>query len=231
MMFLAAISMSIPSAFHRFFGAEHGIPHEAALDTSVALVLLLTYGLYLVYQLRTHKEAFAAAGAGKKAAGHGAEWSVGRSVTTLVLASGAAAWMSEVLVGAAETTGETLGMSPTFIGLVLLAGVGGAAEIGSAIAMGRKNKMDLSVGIALGSCIQIALFVAPVLVLVGGLVGPRPLTLSFGRGEMGFLLIAALLGAMVVSEGRSNWFKGVQLLAVYAILAAVCYLVPAGAGH
>jgi Ca2+:H+ antiporter len=227
MMLLAAISVAIPSAFHRFFGAEQGIPHSSALDTSVALVLLLTYGLYLLYQLRTHKEAFAASGEAGAGAETGHAWSLPRSITTLVLASVAAAWMSEVLVGAAETTGEALGMSPTFIGLILLAGVGGAAEIGSAVAMGRKNKMDLSVGIAMGSCIQIALFVAPLLVLLGGLVGPQPFTLSFNRGEMGFLFISVLLGGTVVVEGRSNWFKGIQLLTVYAILAAVCYLIPA----
>jgi Ca2+:H+ antiporter len=229
MMLLAAISMAIPASFHRFFGAEQGIAHESVLDKSVALVLLLTYGLYLLYQLRTHKEAFSSGEGGGHEEGHG--WGLPRSLGTLVLASGAAAWMSEILVGAAETTGEALGMTPTFIGLVLLAGVGGAAEIGSAIAMGRKNKMDLSVGIALGSCIQIALFVAPALVLLGPFISPQPFNLSFNRMEMGFLFISVLLGGMVVTEGRSNWFKGVQLLAVYAILAAVCYLVPAGAGH
>ena len=132
-------------------------------------------------------------------------------------------------MGAAEETGHSLGMSPTFIGLILLASVGGAAEIGSAIAMGRKNKMDLSVGIAMGSCIQIALFVAPLLVLIGGLIGPGPFTLTFNRGEMGCLFISVLLGGLVASDGRSTWFKGVQLLAVYVMLAAVCYLVPAAA--
>lgn len=101
------------------------------------------------------------------------------------------------------------------------------AEIGSAIAMGRRNRMDLSVGIALGSCIQIALFVAPVLVLVGGLIGPEPFTLSFSRAEMGFLFVSVLLGGFVASDGRSNWFKGVQLLTAYALLALVCYLAPA----
>ncbi|HET8948387.1 MAG TPA: calcium/proton exchanger [Candidatus Polarisedimenticolia bacterium] len=235
MMLLAVISMAIPSAFHRFFGAEAGFEHSSVLDASVALVLLLTYGLYLVYQLRTHKEAFAeeshavaAGGAGTDEA-HGPRWSPARAGGTLVAASVAAAWLSEILVGAAEETGHSLGMSPTFIGLILLASVGGAAEIGSAIAMGRKNKMDLSVGIALGSCIQIALFVAPLLVLVGGLVGPVPFALTFNRGEMGFLFISVLLGGLVASDGRSTWFKGVQLLAVYVMLAAVCYLVPAAA--
>ena len=243
MMFLAVISMAIPSAFHRFFGAEQGFLHAGVLDTSVAIVLLVTYALYLVYQLRTHKESFAQAeaapgaaiGAPISAETHGAgaahekHWSLARAGGTLLGASAGAAWLSEVLVGAAEETGHALGMSPTFIGLFLLAVVGGAAEIGSAIAMARRNKMDLSVGIAFGSCIQIALFVAPVLALVGGLVGPKPFTLSFNRGEMGCLFISVLLGALVASDGRSNWFKGVQLLAVYAMLAAVCYLVPVAA--
>jgi len=227
MMFLAAISMAVPAAFHRFFAGSAAIPHEAALDKSVALVLLLTYGLYLVYQLRTHKEAFEAARGSDEGSESGHHWSRTRAIVTLLAASGAAAWMSEVLVGSAEKAGEALGMSPTFIGLVILAGVGGAAEIGSAVAMGRRNKMDMAVGIALGSCIQITLFVAPLLVLLGGLVGPQPFTLSFGQGEIGFLFLAVILGGMVASEGRSNWFKGVQLLAAYAILAAVCYLVPA----
>jgi Ca2+:H+ antiporter len=244
MMLLAVISMAIPSAFHRFFGAEQGFVHSGVLDTSVAIVLLLTYALYLVYQLRTHKESFTEAagapGGGSKAiaeggahdahnehAGHAAHWSLPRAGGTLLAASAAAAWLSEVLVGAAEATGHALGMSPTFIGLILLAAVGGAAEIGSAIVMARRDKMDLSVGIALGSCIQIALFVAPVLVLLGGLIGPQPFTLAFNRGEMGFLFISVLLGGLVAADGRSNWFKGVQLIAVYVMLAAVCYLVPA----
>jgi Ca2+:H+ antiporter len=228
MMLLAVISMAIPSGFHRFFGAEQGFPHADLLDTCVALVLLATYALYLVYQLRTHKESFAEQEkAGDQEAGHAPHWSLARAAGTLLAASAGAAWMSEILVGAAEETGHALGMSPTFIGLVLLAIVGGAAESASAIAMARKNKMDLSVGIALGSCIQIALFVAPVLVLLGGRIGPKPFPLAFGRGELGFLFVSVLLGGLVVTDGRSNWFKGVQLLATYAMLAAVCYLMPA----
>ena len=234
MMLLAVISMAIPSGFHRFFGAEQGFQHAGLLDTSVAVVLLATYALYLVYQLRTHKEAFAqedgASGAAEHAHGdaaeHGPSWSLSRAAATLAGASLGAAWLSEVLVGAAEETGHALGMSRTFIGLILLASVGGAAEIGSAIAMGRRNRMDLSIGIALGSCIQIALFVAPILVLLGGVIGPQPFVLSFSRGEMGFLFVSVLLGAMVTTDGRSNWFKGVQLLTVYALLALVCYLIP-----
>ena len=134
--------------------------------------------------------------------------------------------MSEILVGAAEGTGTALGMSQVFIGIVLLAIVGGAAESGSAIAMARKNRMDLAVGIALGSCIQIALFVAPVLVLASYFVAPSPLELSFSRPEIGSLFMAVLIGALVAGDGRSNWYKGVQLIAVYLIIALMFYFIP-----
>jgi Ca2+:H+ antiporter len=136
--------------------------------------------------------------------------------------------MSEILVGAAEGTGTALGMSQVFIGIVFLAIVGGAAESSSAIAMARRNKMDLAVGIALGSCIQIALFVAPVLVLASYFVAPQPLDLSFSRAEIGSLFMAVLIGALVAGDGRSNWYKGVQLIAVYLIVALMFYFIPTG---
>jgi Ca2+:H+ antiporter len=161
--------------------------------------------------------------------GHGSEeeqWGLPRAIGSLVVASGLAAWMSEILVGAADNTGKALGMSQVFIGIVFLAIVGGAAESGSAIAMGRKNKMDLSVGIALGSCIQIALFVAPVLVLASYFIAPQPLDLAFGRPEIGSLFIAVLIGAMVCGDGQSNWYKGIQLIAVYTIIALMFYFIP-----
>ena len=144
----------------------------------------------------------------------------------MLLASLGAAWMSEILVGAAEEAGQSLGMSQMFIGVVLLALIGGAAELGSAIAMGRANRVDLSVGIAMGSCVQIALFVAPILVLVAPLVGQPQFQLVFTQAEMWMLFGAVLLGATVATTGRSNWFKGAQLLALYLIVATVLYLLP-----
>jgi Ca2+:H+ antiporter len=117
-------------------------------------------------------------------------------------------------------------MSQVFIGIVFLAIVGGAAESGSAIAMARGNRMDLAVGIALGSCIQIALFVAPVLVLASYAWAPQPLELSFSRPEIGALFMAVLIGAQVAGNGRANWYKGVQLIAVYLIIALMFYFIP-----
>jgi Ca2+:H+ antiporter len=134
--------------------------------------------------------------------------------------------MSEILVGAAEGTGEALGLSPVFIGIVFLAIVGGAAESSSAIAMARRNKVDLTMGIALGSSIQIALFVAPVLVLASYFIAPEPLELSFNHAEIGALFMGALIGTVVAGTGRSNWYNGVQLIAVYAIVALMFYFIP-----
>jgi Ca2+:H+ antiporter len=225
MMLLAAISLTVPSAFSRLFAPDETRREEALLNIGLAVVLLAAYALYLVFMLRTHPEEFAA-DAGGDHAHHGPRWSRGRAVGGLVAASLLAAWMSEILVGAAEGTGTALGMSQTFIGIVILAVVGGAAESGSAIALARANRMDLSVGIALGSCIQIALFVAPVLVLASYLVAPRPLELSFNRAEIGSLFLAVLIGALVAGDGRSNWYKGVQLIAVYLIIALMFYFVP-----
>lgn len=228
MMFVAAVSMIVPSAFSRFVAPQGEIRQEKLLNVGIAVLLLVAYGLYLLFSLKTHRGAFASVEGGEEGHGHeGTQWSVQRAVGSLLVASVLAAWMSEILVGAAEGTGKALGMSEIFIGIVLLAVVGGAAESGSAIAMGRKNKMDLSVGIALGSCIQIALFVAPVLVLASYFIAPAPLELAFNRAEVGSLLVAVLIGALVCGDGQSNWYKGVQLVTVYAIIALMFYLIPA----
>ena len=153
-------------------------------------------------------------------------WSMPHAILGLAGASVLAAWMSEILVGVAEGTGKALGMSQIFIGIVLLAIIGGAAESGSAIAVARKDKMDLSVGIALGSSIQIALFVAPMLVFASYLIAPQRLELSFGRAEVGSLFIGVFIGTIVCGDGHSNWFKGVQLVMVYIIIATMFYFLP-----
>ncbi len=226
MMFLAAVSMTVPSAFSRVFAPNEVIRQEQLLNIGIAVVLLIAYALYILFSLKTHASSFASLEAEGDSGHHEAKWSVPRAVVSLLGASVLAAWMSEILVGAAEETGKALGMSQVFIGIVFVAVVGGAAESGSAIAMARKNKMDLSVGIALGSCIQIALFVAPLLVLASYFIAPHPLELAFSRAEIGSLLMGVLIGALVCGDGTSNWYKGVQLITVYAIIAMMFYLVP-----
>jgi Ca2+:H+ antiporter len=226
MMLLAAVSLAVPSAFSRYFAPEGGIRQEQLLNVGIVVLLLVAYGLYLIFSLKTHPGAFASVESQEAASHEEEQWGLPRTIGSLLGASVLAAWMSEILVGAAEGTGKELGMSQVFIGIVFLAIVGGAAESGSAIAMARKNKMDLSVGIALGSCIQIALFVAPVLVLASYFIAPQPLDLAFNRAEIGSLFIAVLIGAMVCGDGQSNWYKGVQLMTVYAIIALMFYFIP-----
>jgi len=230
MMLIAVISLLVPSAFSRILAPESTIRQEQLLNTGIAVVLLLAYGLYLVFSLKTHPGAFASVDSGDEAHHEGKQWSTARAVGSLIAASVLAAWMSEILVGAAEGTGKSLGMTQTFIGIVFLAIVGGAAESGSAIAVARKNKMDLSVSIALGSSIQIALFVAPVLVLLSYFIAPQPLELSFNRAETGSLFMGVLIGTLVCGDGQSNWYKGVQLVTVYTIIALMFYFIP-GTAH
>jgi Ca2+:H+ antiporter len=224
MLMLAVITLAIPAAFHRFMGAA--APSGRSVDLATALVLLTTYGCYLVYMVGTHAEFFAATAKDHGAAHDGPSWSPARAVATLVAASIGAAWMSEVLVGAAEATGHALGMGPVFLGMVLLAVIGGAAESGSAIAMGRRNKPDLALGIAMGSSIQIALFVTPLLVLLSGVIATEPLSLGFSRLEIGTLLLGTLIVATTAVDGQATWFKGVQLVAVYLIIAGSVYWMP-----
>ena len=177
MMLLAVISLAGPAAFERAFSASEHIPQVRSLNAWLAVLLLAIYVLYLVFMLRTHRDDFAAqADETEEVTEHGHAWSIGRALGTLVGASVLAAWMSEILVGAAEGAGEAMGMSQTFIGMIVVAVVGGAAESLSAIAAAGKNKLDLTMGIVYGSCIQIALFVAPVLVLASRVIAPSRCT-------------------------------------------------------
>ena len=225
MLMLAVVTLAVPAAFHRFLGAEMS-DSSRTVDLATSAVLLATYVCYLVYMVGTHPEFFAAREGDDHDGPGGPAWSSARAVGTLVAGSVGAAWMSEILVGAAEVTGHELGMSPIFLGMVLLAVIGGAAESGSAIAMGRRNKPDLAVGISMGSSIQIALFVTPVLVLLSGAIGPRPMGLAFSRLEIGALLLGTLIVVTTSGDGRATWFKGVQLLAVYLIIAGSVYWMP-----
>ncbi len=175
--------------------------------------------------IKTHPDFFRSEG--EHGEEHEGRWSISRALISLVVASVLAAFMSEILVGAAEETGQTLGMSSVFIGVIFLAIVGGAAESISAVTMASKNKMDLSLGIAQGSSIQIALFVAPVLVLLSTVVGPGQLNLTFPRPLIVALFLTVILGALVAGDGRSNWYKGVQLIIVYLIMGMMLYFMPA----
>lgn len=225
MMMIAIVSLMVPGAYHRFLANETVTPQENMLNVALSIVLLVGYVLYLVFMLRTHPDFFKSKGH-KEEEEHGKPWALSKALILLVVASVLAAFMSEILVGAAEETGKVLGMSSAFIGVIFLAIVGGAAESISAISMASKNKMDLSIGISLGSSIQIALFIAPLLVLISLFVGPAQMNLAFSRALVISIFLSILLGAIVYGDGRSNWYKGVQLLMVYVILAMMMYFLP-----
>jgi Ca2+:H+ antiporter len=226
MMMIAVISLTIPSGFHIFMADKAPAGKENILNINLAVVLLIGYVLYLFFMIRTHPDFFRSQGSGEHTEEHENRWSLTRALVTLLAASVLAAFMSEVLVGAAEETGKVLGMSEVFVGVVFLAIVGGAAESISAITMAAKNKMDLSIGILLGSSIQIALFIAPVLVILSTFVGPGQMNLTFPRPLIVVLFLTVILGAMIAGDGRSNWYKGVQLIIVYLIMAMMLYFIP-----
>src|SRR6184192_4739173 len=151
---------------------------------------------------------------------------IGLALATLAGVTILVALVSEVFVGSVQQAATAFGMSPAFVGFIIVALVGGAAEMASAFSGARKNRLDLSVGIALGSASQIALFVAPVLVLLSYVIGPAPMNLQFWPGAVVMMLIAAMTASLVTNSGRSAWFVGVLVLMVYAIFAMTLYLLP-----
>ena len=187
------------------------------LSGLIAGLLILIYVAGLYFSLRTHRDVFNPPYEQEGTWG----WSVRTSVVMLAIAGVAVGVMSEVLVGSIGAASESLGLSEFFIGAIVVAIVGNAAEHWVAVLVARKNKMDLSINIAIGSGAQVALFVAPVLVLAGFFIGPAPMPLVFNGFEIGALILAVLIANYVSHEGRSTWFEGVQLLAVYVMLAIV----------
>lgn len=223
-LMVAAISIVVPSVFDNFIPPDMHDP-EDELNIGVAVVLLITYATSLLFMLKTHPDYFSEKGkpGAEPDTGH---WSVRRALLMLFGSSVALAFMSEILVDAIAETAVMLGVSRAFIGVIVLALIGGAPESVAAVTMARKNKLDLTMGIAVGSSIQIALFIAPVLMLSSYVVAPRPLNLMVGNAGIMIVLFPVLLISMVVGDGKSNWFKGVQLLSVYALIALFCYYMP-----
>jgi Ca2+:H+ antiporter len=144
----------------------------------------------------------------------------------LAAATAAIAWMSEIMVGAIEPTAHELGLSNVFVGVFVVAIMGNAAEHATAVRAAMNDRMDLSLSIAIGSSVQVALFVAPILVLVSLFVGPAPMDLAFPAGLVLAVLLAVLITGQVAGDGRSDWLKGAQLLTVYLVLALTYYFLP-----
>ena len=227
LLVLSAIGLVVPAIFHHLAGAG-AVVLERELSFEIALVLMATYLLSLVFTLRTHRHLYVG-----DAGPHGlheidAELGSTKQALLLLLASTAGvAVMSELLVGAVEEAAEAFGMSEVFVGVILVALIGNAAEHSTAVLMAGKNKMDAAINIAVGSSIQIALFVAPLLVFLSYVMGPQPMDLIFTTLEVVAVAIAVAIMALISQDGESHWMEGVQLLAVYVILGIAFYFLPA----
>jgi Ca2+:H+ antiporter len=198
------------------------------LSVSLSVVLLFAYVLYLTFALVTHPALFAGPSAAEE---EKSPISVGRSVSVLAAATVAIAWMSEIMVSAIEPTTHEFGLSKVFVGVFVVAILENAAEHTTAISAALKNRMDLSLSIAIGSSVQVALFVAPVLVLASLFVGPAPMDLAFPAGLVLIVFLAVLITGQVAADGRSDWLKGVQLLVVYLVLALTFFFLPSASPH
>jgi len=225
LLVIAAVGLIVPTLFL----AAHPDPTRAAtvrLSEFVAGFLIVGYALYLIYSMGTHRSAFDALEAetfdGVPAEADAPTWTLRRTIIVLIVVAVAIGWMSELLVGATEVTVRTLGLSSVFVGLVLIPIIGNAAEHSSAVLMARKNRMDLAASIAIGSSVQVALFVAPVLVFVGLLIG-HPLDLAFGTFEVASVTLAVWITSAIVIDAESNWLEGAFLLLVYATLAVAFF--------
>ena len=222
LLFLATVALLIPSAVA---AADSGAAAAITQKLSVALsvLLLAAYGLGMLFSLKTHRELFAGVEHGDSGE---TLLPIGVALGTLAFVTLLVALVSEVFVDSVQQAALSFGMTPAFVGFVVVSLVGGAAEMGSAFSGARKNRLDLSVGIALGSASQIALFVVPVLVLLSYVLGPSPMDLLFWPGAVMMMLIATMAAALVTSSGRSTWFVGVFVLMVYLVFAMTLYLLP-----
>jgi Ca2+:H+ antiporter len=222
LLFLATVALLVPSAIS-VADSTAGAAFTQKLSVGLSVLLIVAYGLGMLFSLKTHRELFVSKESGENGE---APWPIGLALCTLAGVTALVALVSEVFVESVQETAVAFGMSPAFVGFIIVALVGGAAEMASAFSGARKNRLDLSVGIALGAASQIALFVAPVLVLVSYVIGPTPMDLQFWPGAVVMILIATLTAALVTNSGRSAWFVGVLVLMVYLIFAMTLYLLP-----
>jgi Ca2+:H+ antiporter len=225
LLFLATIAILIPSAVAEADSAT-GSAFAAKLSVGLSVLLIGAYGLSLLFSLATHRELFGSAEHGEAAEAGEAPWPLSLALGTLAGVTVLVALVSEVFVESVQQAAAAFGMTPAFVGFIVVALVGAAAEMASAFSAARKNRLDLSVSIALGSAAQIALFVAPVLVLLSYVIGPAPMSLQFWPGAVVMMFIATMTASLVTSGGRSAWFVGVLVLMVYLIFAMTLYLLP-----
>ncbi len=223
MLFLATICLLLPSAVGAMASGQ-ATAFAEQLSVSLALVLIATYCLGLYFSLGTHREFFKAQNEQAESETH--VWPMRLALSTLAGVTVLVALVAEVFIESVQGAAETMGTSKAFVGFIIVALVSGAGEMAAAFAGARRNRLDLSVGIALGSATQIALFVAPALVLASYALGPFPMTLEFWPAAVQMVLVATLIAALVSGTGRAVWFTGVLILAVYVAFAIALYLLP-----
>jgi Ca2+:H+ antiporter len=221
LLFLSVVALMAPSAV----GNTDALDITADLSLAVAILLIVTYALGLLFTLGTHREYFKAA-EHEPGAEHEKVWPIGVALAALGVTTVFVALISEIFVESVQRAAVDLGLSAAFIGFVVVALVGGAAEMTAAFSAARRNRLDLSVSISFGSATQIALLVAPVLVLISYVVGPQPMDLQFWPGALVMIMVAALTAFLVTEGGRSAWFSGVLMLTVYLVFAITLYMLP-----
>jgi Ca2+:H+ antiporter len=232
---LAAVGLVVPALFHSV--ADSAVAHanlspareialERSLSVEIAVVLFVAYGLSLLFSLRTHRHLYAGQSHAEEDASVGARTRPGRAAVALFVATALTVWMSEVLVGAVTEASQALGLTEVFVGVIVVAIIGNAAEHSTAIQAAWKNKMDLAMNIAIGSSIQIALFVAPVLVFASYFMPHGPMDLRFSIFEVVSVAIAVGVVNLVAQDGESNWLEGALMLAVYAVLGLAFFFLP-----
>jgi Ca2+:H+ antiporter len=223
LLFVATIALLIPSMLVETDAGTVTAEFTQTLSIGLSVLLIVSYALGMLFSLKTHPEFF---GSAEHAEAGEASWPMGLALATLAGVTVLVALVSEVFVESVQHAAKSFGMTPAFVGFIIVALVGGAAEMVSALSGARKNRLDLSVGIALGSAAQIALFVAPILVLLSYVIGPTPMNLQFWPGAIAAMLIATMTASLVTNSGRSAWFVGALLVNVYLIFAMTLYLLP-----
>ena len=224
MLLLSAVGLIVPAVFH-YLARGKGAP-ELKLDTEIAVVLLLTYCVSLVFTLRTHRSLYGITTADTHPAPGETVMSTRKALFLLLGATAAVAVVSELMVGALTETAKSLGLSELFMGVIVVALVGNAAEHYSAIVLAARDEMDAAISIAVGSSTQIALFVAPVLLLLSYVIAPHPMNLLFSVFEIVAIVVSVLSISFIAHDGETHWMEGVQLLAVYLILGLGFYFLP-----
>ena len=225
MLALAAMAILVPSVFAVVGGGKF-VAQSVTFSIVVSVILLAVYALGLVFTLGTHAKLFQ----GEEEASaevHGETWPLAMTIGVMAVVTLLIVWMSEILVGTVEHASKALGLSNLFVGVVVVAVVGNAAEHSTAVLVAMRNRMELAVGIAIGSSTQIALFVAPLLVLLSLVMAPTPLSLAFTGVEVFLVLMATFVASILIVDGKSTWFTGVQLIAVYLVMAITVFAIPA----